>query len=118
VRAQQRMDHGLRTLLARLVTLGSRIKLLWLDRGFSRVRGIQDLSTGAWPCIRPAVKRGQKSTPAGGPTGTSALAAEQHSHWPTSTWQGAKEGQGAFALAVVWHNTRGHRGRPQRAALV
>ena len=46
VRAKQRMDHVLRTLLARLVTLGMRIKLLLLDRGFYSVRVIQDLITG------------------------------------------------------------------------
>ena len=45
VRAKQTMDHVVRTLLARLVTLGIRIKLLLLDRGFYSVRVIQDLIT-------------------------------------------------------------------------
>jgi hypothetical protein len=70
VRAKQRMDHVLRTLLARLVTLGMRITLLLLDRGFYSVRVIQDLITCQWPFIMPAVKRGKKPTTAGGPTGT------------------------------------------------
>jgi putative transposase len=118
VRAKQRMDHVLRTLLARLVTLGIRIKLLLLDRGFYSVRVIQDLRTGAWPFIMPAVKRGKKATTAGGPTGTYALAAKKQSHWTTYTLQSAKESQVAFALAVVCHNTRGHRGRHQREALL
>ena len=118
VRAKQRMDHVLRTLLARLVTLGIRIKRLLLDRGFYSVRGIQDLRTGAWPFIMPAVKRGKKSTTAGGPTGTYALAAKKQSHWTTYTLQSAKESQVAFDLAVVCHNTRGHRGRHQREALL
>src|SRR5262245_2522327 len=70
VRAQQTMEHGVRTLLAPLVSLGIRIKLLWLDRGFDSVRVIQDLITGALPCIMPAVNRGKKPTTPGGPTGT------------------------------------------------
>ena len=118
VRAKQRMDHVLRTLRARLVTLGIRIKLLLLDRGFYSVRVIQDLMTCALPFIVPAVKRGKKSTTAGGPTGTYTLAAEKQSHWTTYTLKSAKEGQVAFDLAVVCHNTRGHRGRHQRAALL
>jgi hypothetical protein len=118
VRAKQRMDHVLRTLLARLGTLGMRIKLLLLDRGFYSVRVIQDLITGALPFIMPAVKRGKKSTTAGGPTGTYALAAEKHSHWTTYTLKSAKEGQVAFDLAVICHNTRGQRGRHQREALL
>jgi putative transposase len=118
VRAKQRMDHVLRTLLARLVTLGIRIKLLLLDRGFYSVRVVQDLITGEWPFIMPAVKRGKKPPTAGGPTGTYALAAEKHSHWTSYTLKSPKEGQGAFDLAVICHNTRGQRGRHQREALL
>jgi hypothetical protein len=114
VRAKQRMDHVLRTLLARVGTLGIRIKLLLLDRGFDSVRVIQDLMTGAWPFIMPAVKRGKKPTTAGGPTGTYALAAEKQSHWTTSTLQGPKKARWPLNLAVVCHHTRGHRGRHLR----
>jgi Transposase DDE domain len=118
VRAKQTMDHVLRTLLARLVTLGMRIKLLLLDRGFYSVRVIQDLITGEQPFIMPAVKRGKKPTTPGGPTGTYALAAEKQGHWTPYTLKSAKEGHVAFDLAVVCHNTRGHRGRHQREALL
>ena len=118
VRAKQRMDHVLRTLLARLVTLGIRITRLLLDRGFYSVRVIQDLMTCELPFIMPAVKRGKKSTTAGGPTGTYALAAQKHSHWTPYTLKSSTEGHVDFALAVVCHNTRGHRGRHQREALL
>lgn len=118
VRAKQRMDHVLRTLLARLVTLGMRIKLLVLDRGFYSVRVIQDLMAGEIPFIMPAVKRGKKLTTPGGPTGTYALAAQKQSHWTTYTVKSSKEGQVRFDLAVVCHNTRGQRGRHQREALL
>jgi hypothetical protein len=118
VRAKQRTDHVLRTLLARLVTLGIRIKLLLLDRGFYSVRVIQDLITCELPFIMPAVKRGKKPTTAGGPTGTYALATKKQSHWPPYTLKSLKEGQVAFDLAVVCHNTRGQRGRHQREALL
>jgi putative transposase len=118
VRAKQTMDHVLRTLLARLVTLGLRIKLLLLDRGFYSVRVIRDLITGELPFIMPAVKRGKQSTTAGGPTGTYALAAEKQSHWTSYTLRSPQEGQVAFDLAVVCHNTRGQRGRRQREALL
>lgn len=118
VRAKQRMDHVLRTLLSRLVPLGIRIKLLLLDRGFYSVRGIQALMACDWPFIMPAVKRGKKPPTVGGPTGTYALAAEQQSHWPTYTLQSSTEGQVDFDLAIVCHNTRGQRGRHQRVALL
>lgn len=118
VRAKQSMAHVLRTLLARLVTLGIRIKLLLLDRGFYSVRVIQDLIMCGWPFIMPAVKRGKKPTAPGGPTGTYALAAEKHSQWTTYTLKSSKEGQVDFDLAVVCHNTRGQRGRHQREALL
>jgi hypothetical protein len=118
VRAKQHMDHVLRTLLARLVTLGMRIKLLLLDRGFYSVRVIEDLMTCELPFIMPAVKRGKKPTTAGGPTGTYALAAQKHSHWTTYTLKSVKAGQVGFDLAVVCHNTRGQRGHHQREALL
>ena len=118
VRAKQTMDHVLRTLLARLVTLGMRIKLLLLDRGFYSVRVIQDLITAELPFIMPAVKRGKKPTTAGGPTGTYALAARKQGQWTTYTLKSAHEGQVDFDLAVVCHNTRGQRGRHQRETLL
>lgn len=118
VRAKQTMDHVVRTLLARLVTLGIRMKLLLLDRGFYSVRVIQDLITAELPCIMPAVKRGKKPATPGGPTGTYALAAAKHSHWTTYILRRAPEGHVAFDLVVVCHNTRGQRGRHQREALL
>ena len=118
VRAKQRRDDVLRSLRARLVTLGIRIKLLLLDRGFYSVRVIQDLITCEVPFIMPAVKHGKTPTTAGGPTGTYALATEKHSRWTTYPLKSAKEGQVAFDLAVVCHNTRGQRGRHQREALL
>jgi hypothetical protein len=66
----------------------------------------------------PAVKRGKKSTARGGPTGTYALAAAKQSQWTSYTLKSAHEGHVAFDLAVVCHNTRGHRGRHQREALL
>jgi hypothetical protein len=118
VRAKQTMDHVLRTLLTRLVTLGIRMKLLLLDRGFYSVRVMQDLITCALPFIMPVVKRGKKPTTPGGPTGTYALAAEKRSHWTPYTLKSAQEGRVDFALAVVCHNTRGQRGRHQRETLL
>jgi hypothetical protein len=118
VRAKQTMDLVFRTLLARLVTLGIRIKLLLLDRGFYSVRVIQDLITCELPFIMPAVKRGKKPTTAGGPTGTYALAETKQGQWTTYTLKSSKEGCVDFDLAVVCHNTRGQRGRHQRAALL
>jgi hypothetical protein len=118
VRAKQSMAHVLRTLRARLGTLGMRITLLLRARGLYSGRVMQALIPCAWPFSRPAVKRGQKRTTAGGPTGTSALAAEKQSHWTPYPLQSAREGQGACALAVGCHNTRGQRGRHQREALL
>jgi hypothetical protein len=118
VRAKQTMDQVVRTLLARLVTLGIRMKLLLLDRGFYSVRVIQDLITCGLPFIMPAVKRGKKPTTPGGPTGTYALAAEKQGRWASYTLKSAQEGCVTFDLAVVCHNTRGQRGRHQREALL
>jgi hypothetical protein len=118
VRAKQTMDHVVRTLLERLVMLGIRLKLLLLDRGFYSVRVIRDLIMGELPFIMPAVKRGKKPTTPGGPTGTYALAAAKESQWTSYTLKSPQEGQVDFDLAVVCHNTRGHRGRHQREALL
>ena len=118
VRAKQTMDYVLRTLLARLVTLGLRIKLVLLDRGFYSVRVMRDLITAALPFIMPAVKRGKKPTTPGGPTGTYALAAETHSGWTSYTLKSPQEGHVDFDLAVVCRNTRGQRGRHRREALL
>lgn len=118
VRAKQTMAHVVRTLLERVGPLGIRMPLLRLDRGFYSVRVIQDLSTAELPCIMPAVKRGKKPAAPGGPTGTYALAAAQHSHWSPYPWRSAHEGYVDFDLAVVGHNTRGQRGRHQREALL
>jgi putative transposase len=118
VRAKQTMDHVVRTLLERLDILGIRIQLLLLDRGFYSVRVIGNLITAELPCIMPAVKRGQKPATPGGPTGTYALAAEKQGRWTSYTLKSAQEGQTTFDLAVVCHNTRGHRGRHRREALL
>jgi hypothetical protein len=118
VRAKQSMDHVVRTLLARLATLGIRMQLLLLDRGFYSVRVIQNLLTCELPFIMPAVKRGKKPITPGGPTGTSALAAKKQGQWTPYTLQSSTEGQVDFDLAVVCHNTRGQRGRHQREALL
>jgi hypothetical protein len=58
-----------------------RMKLVLLDRGFDSVRVLRELLTAELPCIMPAVKRGQKPPTAGGPTGTSALAAMTQGPW-------------------------------------
>ena len=118
VRAKQTMDHVVRTLLARLGTLGIRLKLLLLDRGFYSVRVMRDLLTCGLPFIMPAVKRGKKPTTPGGPTGTYAMAAEKQGRWTSYTLSSPQEGQVDFDLAVVCHNTRGQRGRHQREALL
>jgi hypothetical protein len=118
VRAKQSMDYVLRTLLARLITLGIRIKLLLLDRGFYTVRVMRDLITAELPCIMPAVKRGKKPTTSGGPTGTYALAAEKQGRWTSYTLRSSQEGKVDFALAVVCHNTQGKRGRHRRETLL
>ena len=118
VRAKQTMDYVVRRLLERLVTLGIKMKLLLLDRGFYSVRVIQDLITAELPFIMPAVKRGKKPTTPGGPTGTYALAAQKQGRWTSYTLKSAPEGGVVFDLAVVCHNTRGQRGRHQREALL
>jgi hypothetical protein len=108
VRVQQRLDHGLRILLARLVTLGIRLKLLLLDRGFYSVRVIQDLITGEWPFIIPAVKRGKKPTsPARGPVechlGPHAARLELDSHHLSeSVWHGV-------VLSPIASGTHSHK---------
>lgn len=117
-RAQQTMDHVVRTLLERVGLLGRRMQLLLLDRGFDSVRVIGDLSTAELPFLMPAVNRGKKPATPGGPTGTYALAAEKQGRWTSSTLKSAQEGQATFDLAVGCHTTRGQRGRPRREALL
>jgi hypothetical protein len=118
VRAKQTMDQVRRPLLARLVTVGSRITRLRLARGFYSVRGRRELITPQGPCSRPAGKRGTKPPTPGGPTGTSALAAETHSRWPSYTVKSPQAGHVACDLAGVCRNPRGQRGRHQRETLL
>jgi hypothetical protein len=118
VQAKQTMDHVVRTLLARLGTLGICLKRLLLDRGFYSVRVMRELITGELPFIMPAVKRGKKPTTPGGPTGTYALAAAKQGCWTSYTLKSAPEGRVDFDLAVVCYNTRGQRGHHRRAALL
>jgi NADPH-dependent ferric siderophore reductase len=89
-----------------------------LGRGFYSVQVIHDLITCELPFIMPVVKRGNKPTTPGGPTGTYALAAEKQGRWTTYTLRSPQEGQVEFDLAVVCHNTRGQRGHHQREALL
>ena len=116
-RAKQSMEQGLRTRLARLVTLGIRLKRVLLDRGLYSVRVMRDLLMAELPCIMPAVKRGTKPTTPGGPTGTYALAAETQSRWASYTLKSPHEGHVDFDLAVICRNTRGQRGRHRRETL-
>jgi hypothetical protein len=116
VRATQTREHVVRTLLTRLGTWGLRMKRVLLDRGFYRVRVRRALSTAALPCSLPAVQRGKKPTTAGGPPGTSARAAMPQGPGTASTLQSPPAGPVTFALAVVGHHPRGHRGRHRRAA--
>jgi putative transposase len=118
VRAKQTMAPVVRTLLERLVVLGLRMQLLLLDRGFYSVRVLGDLITAELPFILPAVKRGKKPATPGGPTGTSALAADKQGRGTSYTLKSPQEGRGDFDLAVVCHNTRGQRGRHRREALL
>jgi putative transposase len=96
VRAHQSMASVLRRLRARLLTLGIRSNRLWLDRGCYSVRVMRALSTWELPFLMPAVKRGKKPPPAGGPTGTSALAAETQSRWPGSMFAESSSGPGGL----------------------
>jgi hypothetical protein len=98
VRAKQRMDQVLRPRLIRLAPMGSRLNLLWLARGFYSERVRRALITAEWPCSMPAVKRGTPPTPPGGPTGTSALAAEKHSRWTRYTLRARQRGR----LTLTW----------------
>jgi putative transposase len=118
VRVKQSMDQVLRTLLARLVTLGIRIKLVLLDRGFYSVRVMRDLIMAELPFIMPVVKRGKKPTTPGGPTGTYALAAETQSRWASYTLKSPHEGHVDFDVAVICRNTWGQRGRHRRETLL
>lgn len=118
VRANDRMDQVLKTLLRRLSTLGIKISLLLLDRGFYSVKVISYLLCRQQPFIMPAIKRGKQADQAGGPTGTQAIAQCKSRRWLRYTLTSPQDGSVSFDLAVVCRNFKGRWGRHQRETLL
>jgi putative transposase len=118
VRQGDRMDTVLQSLLRRLNTLGVKVSLLLLDRGFYSVRVLAYLIRREQPFIMPAIKRGKKAEASGGPTGTQAIARAKRSSWTSYTLSNPKDGAVSFDLAVVCHNLKGRRDRHEREALL
>jgi putative transposase len=117
VKAQMTMDQVLKRLFESLDRLGITVSVLLLDRGFYSVKVIRTLIERHQPFIMPAVKRGKSPTqPAGGPTGTYAMAQWTGRAWTSYTLSSATEGQVSFDLAVVCHNLKGRWGKHQREA--
>jgi putative transposase len=118
VRQGDRMDAVLQCLLGRVETLGVKVSLLLLDRGFYSVRVMDYLMRREQPFIMPAIKRGKKVDAPGGPTGTQAIAQAKRSGWTSYTLSSLKDGAVSFDLAVVGHNLQGRWDRHEREALL
>lgn len=118
VRKGDRMDSVLKSLMRRLQTLGVKVSLLLVDRGFYSVRVTRYLILSKQPFIMPAIKRGKKADDPAGPTGTQAIAQAKSSHWTSYTMSSPGEGEVNFELAVVCRNLNGKWGRHEREALL
>jgi putative transposase len=118
VRKGDKMVEVLKTLMRRLASLGVKVSLLLLDRGFYSVRVIRYLIRRQQPFIMPAIKRGKKADDPGGPTGTQAIAQSKSSYWTRYTLQSPGEGKVSFDLAVVCTNLNGKWERHEREALL
>jgi len=113
-----RMDTVLMSLMRRLQTLGVKVSLLLVDRGFYSVRVIRYLILSQQPFIMPAIKRGKKADAPGGPSGTQAIAQAKSSFWTDYTLSSPQDGEASFDLAVVCRNLNGKWERHQREALL
>ncbi|PON11922.1 hypothetical protein C2W62_42310 [Candidatus Entotheonella serta] len=116
VKAHMTMDQVVQCLLNRLSELGSKIRLLLLDRGFYSVKVVTELMERQQPFIMPAIKRGKSPTHPDGPTGTYAIAQWTSSAWTSYTLSNAQDGQITFDLVMVCHNLKGRWGKHQREA--
>lgn len=118
VRKAEKMVQVLKTLLRRIKTLGGKVSLLLVDRGFYSVRVIRYLIRRKQPFIMAATRRGKRAEVEGGPTGTQAMAQCKSSCWSRYTLRSPQDGKVSFELAVVCRNLNGKWGRHQREALL
>jgi hypothetical protein len=118
VRKGEKMVQVVQRLMRRLKTLGVRVSLLLLDRGFYSVRVLRYLMRRQQPFIMAATRRGKRAEVEGGPTGTQALAQCKSRCWVRYTLKSPHEGKVNFDLAVVCRNLNGKWHRHEREALL
>jgi hypothetical protein len=116
VRRGERMVQVVQRLMRRLRTLGLKVSLLLLDRGFYSVRVIRYLIRRRQPFLMAATRK--RAEEAGGPTGTQALAQFKSRCWVRYTLKSPQEGKVSFDLAVVCRNLNGKWHRHEREALL
>jgi putative transposase len=105
-------------LLKQARSVGVKLRLVLLDRGFYSVDVIRYLQAARYPFLMPAVIRGRKADHRQGPGGTRVFAAMKRSGWfPYTMTSGAKR-TARVSICVSCRNSRGQCKRHGRQALV
>ncbi len=105
-------------LLRQAASVGIRLRLLLLDRGFYSVAVIRYLQAARYPFLMPVVCHGRSPKQPGGPTGSYVFRTWKTSGWSTYTLADARKRTATVSICVKCRNYRGERGRRGRQALI
>jgi len=105
-------------LLRQARSVGVKVRLVLLDRGFYSVDVIRYLEAAQYPFLMPVVIRGLKPDDPRGPTATQVFAAMKHSGWFEHTLKSDTKRTARVSICVSCRNYRGQWKRHGRQAVV
>ncbi len=105
-------------LLRQARSVGVKVRLVLLDRGFYSVDVIRYLEAARYPFLMPVVIRGLKPDDPRGPTATQVFAARKRSGWFEHTVKSGTKRTARVSICVCCRNYRGQWRRHGRQALV
>jgi Transposase DDE domain len=112
------MKDVLQRLLKQARSVGVKVRLVLLDRGFYSVDVIRYLQTARQPFLMPVVIRGKKADDPRGPSCTRVFAAMKRSGWFEYTITSGSKRTATVSICVSCRNYRGRWKRHGRWALV
>jgi Transposase DDE domain len=104
-------------LLQQARSVGVKIRLVLLDRGFYSVEVIRYLQAARYPFLMPVVVRGRKADDPRGPSGTRVFAVMKRSGWFQYTVTSGTKRTAKVSICVACRNYRGQWKRHGRQAL-
>jgi Transposase DDE domain len=108
----------LQRLLKQARSVGVKLRLLLLDRGFYSVDVIRYLQAARYPFLMPVVIRGRKADDRRGPSGTRVFAVVKRSGWFEYMVQSGTKRTATVSICVSCRNYRGQWKRHGRQTLV